>query len=322
MVVKLRRGQWRARRVPELRRDLVRSLMGHVSHLQGMVVRATGLGDPRFVVEFMDGVHQTAEQLAAAERAVMFWVGADMAALALDAATDCPGITALDALAPAGLVVVEEPLPVISTDPIGGLYLRSGGRTGIHHTAPVPVDGLLWEVQDDTLILVPLCRADRLPHPMLAVAGQLVPLMTLRVPLPGILGQLDAATMDGEPVDPGQTLGIAAWLSSMWVMSRQPSTTRTTRMDARNGETGLARVPRAQEVTIVDIRPAPYRSSDPNSSGGGRKLTTRHLVRGHWTHQPHGPGRAQRRLQWVDSYIRGPEGAPLVQRERVWAWRT
>lgn len=75
-------------------------------------------------------------------------------------------------------------------------------------------------------------------------------------------------------------------------------------------------------MTVVDLRPARRALMDgaaaPDSE---RRLTTRHVVRGHWRRQPHGPGGAQRRLQWVDDYLRGPAGAPLTTRTHVWAWR-
>lgn len=61
--------------------------------------------------------------------------------------------------------------------------------------------------------------------------------------------------------------------------------------------------------------------SAAHTQAEGRRLTTRHVVRGHWTHQPHGPGRQLRRLQWIASYTRGPEGAPLVERDAVYIWR-
>ena len=41
------------------------------------------------------------------------------------------------------------------------------------------------------------------------------------------------------------------------------------------------------------------------------------IVRGHWTHQPHGPGRALRRLQWIEPYWKGHEGAPVNVRSHV-----
>ena len=65
-----------------------------------------------------------------------------------------------------------------------------------------------------------------------------------------------------------------------------------------------------REVTI-DCRQMVYayargvRRSSPS-------VTT--LVRGHWRQQPHGPGRALRRAQWLEPFWRGAEDAPVVAR--------
>jgi len=77
-------------------------------------------------------------------------------------------------------------------------------------------------------------------------------------------------------------------------------------------------------VTVIDLHPQRRRlittpakpDGDPAGDGPRRRLTTRHVVRGHWTHQPHGPQRALRRLQWVDDYIRGPQDALVGERAR------
>lgn len=45
------------------------------------------------------------------------------------------------------------------------------------------------------------------------------------------------------------------------------------------------------------------------------------LVRGHWRNVPYGQGRALRRHQWIMPYVKGPEGAPVVNRPLVKTWR-
>lgn len=52
----------------------------------------------------------------------------------------------------------------------------------------------------------------------------------------------------------------------------------------------------------------------------GRKLTVRHLVRGHWRHQYH-PSDGSRRPRYIAPYIKGPKGAPLRATEHVMVWR-
>jgi hypothetical protein len=55
--------------------------------------------------------------------------------------------------------------------------------------------------------------------------------------------------------------------------------------------------------------------------GDGRKLTKRHVVRAHPTHQPYGPNSSLRKLIMRGPYLKGPVDAPLaVPRPEVRAW--
>lgn len=47
--------------------------------------------------------------------------------------------------------------------------------------------------------------------------------------------------------------------------------------------------------------------------------THRFLVAGHWKHQHYGPRNSLKKLIWVAPYVKGPEGAPLVARDRVYS---
>lgn len=113
-------------------------------------------------------------------------------------------------------------------------------------------------------------------------------------------------------------------LPSLWSRSQigrlreQGSPEHTTR-SAAHTQAGASS--QRDAVTLVDLRPMRNVRTAVEPEAEGRRLTTRHVVRGHWTHQPHGPGRQLRRLQWIASYTRGPDGAPLVERDTVYIWR-
>ena len=66
-------------------------------------------------------------------------------------------------------------------------------------------------------------------------------------------------------------------------------------------------------MALEDQVPADQRQRSP--------LSHQVLVRGHWRNVPYGQGRALRRHQWVMPYVKGPEGAPLVNRPLVKTWR-
>ena len=140
---------------------------------------------------------------------------------------------------------------------------------------------------------------------------------------------------DGTPVNPAH-IGILAWLQAAFTLMTTPSLTQTTVVTGtgkpRNPRPGTGAGTRGHDtpgddgVTVIDLHPQRRRLlTEPADEGDvespRRRLTSRHVVRGHWTHQPHGKGRALRRLQWVDDYIRGPQDAPLSTRTHVWAWR-
>lgn len=66
-------------------------------------------------------------------------------------------------------------------------------------------------------------------------------------------------------------------------------------------------------MALKDQVPADQRQRSP--------LGHQVLVRGHWRNVPYGQGRALRRHQWIMPYVKGPEGAPLVNRPLVKTWR-
>lgn len=66
-------------------------------------------------------------------------------------------------------------------------------------------------------------------------------------------------------------------------------------------------------MALEDQVPADQRQRSP--------LRHQVLVRGHWRNVPYGQGRALRRHQWIMPYVKGPEGAPLVNRPVVKTWR-
>lgn len=67
----------------------------------------------------------------------------------------------------------------------------------------------------------------------------------------------------------------------------------------------------------LDARPqikAWLRGGSPRQHGAP---SLQHIVRGHYKRQVIGEGRSNRKVIWVEPYWRGPEGAPILVRERV-----
>jgi hypothetical protein len=73
-------------------------------------------------------------------------------------------------------------------------------------------------------------------------------------------------------------------------------------------------VPSVEFVIGSEIALGAPRSHDDEQEGGvdgGRSMMVRTIVSPHWTHQVCGPGRSERRLQWIATHWRGPDDAPV-----------
>lgn len=68
-------------------------------------------------------------------------------------------------------------------------------------------------------------------------------------------------------------------------------------------------------VSLGPIVIEPCTAAPNSSEPAGSKPQVRFMfVRGHWRHQPHGPGAAQRRLIWIRPHYKGPDIASLVNK--------
>jgi len=78
-------------------------------------------------------------------------------------------------------------------------------------------------------------------------------------------------------------------------------------------------------ATPADIKIVRLRSTRQSAASSGSAASQpanyshRFLVAGHWKMQPFGPQRKLRRPVYIDEYIKGPEGSPLVVKETVWS---
>lgn len=334
-----RAGAWSPPLVAAMARRLAREGRREAGRLAALAERARRIAEDGYAADLDQAAADTLETAHCAEAATLFWVAAPMALLAMDASQDVPAINGADAPATTGLMVMAEPLPAWDTSAIGGLALRNGSRTDIPHTKPVEVDALTWHLDTHpsgvkALTIELMCRPGRLPLPLLGhQSSWLVPFTRLRTLIPASLDAARAVGPDGAPVDPAH-VGVMAWLQAAWTLMATPNLTQTTvvagtgkpRNTRPSHDDGRGHDSPDDGVTVIDLHPQRRRlittQNDADDGDSPRKrLTTRHVVRGHWTHQPHGPQKALRRLQWIDDYIRGPQDAPLSTRTHVWAWR-
>lgn len=78
---------------------------------------------------------------------------------------------------------------------------------------------------------------------------------------------------------------------------------------------------REDTVTVVTLRRHVREQVEQvQHAESGRHLQHRFVVRGHWRNQAYGTNRALRRRTYILPYVKGPDGAPFVEREKVFQW--
>jgi hypothetical protein len=232
----------------------------------------------------LNHVHVRAQLAAGLDAARLYWIDDEFTDLVRHAAASLPPtpFTAADAPAPHGLLAWAQPVG--------------------HHTDHV---GASWSSGPDGTRIVSYR----------SVGAGLPPaaLQRLREQVGWLVPRDTDALQPNQIVDaanPASTL-IAAWL----LIGQKLAETTPVSID-RSIRKAYRRAGRAEpDVRLVRIRgtaiPAPRRGEQAAGKPSGREYHYRWWVRGHWRHQPYGPGRAQRRLIYIDPQIRGPQHKPI-----------
>lgn len=91
------------------------------------------------------------------------------------------------------------------------------------------------------------------------------------------------------------------------------------RPPAMKGKKRRPAKPGTPPVAVIDLRRSVAQGL-ADVAEAERTYQHRWIVRGHWRNQACGPGRAERRRTYIAPYVKGPEGAPLLQHDKVFRW--
>lgn len=252
--------------------------------------------------------------------AELYWVAQDMARVALDASLDMPDFTFSQIIpCDVGLIFFDgglPSLPIIAAD-----QERTGVGTMRH--PELPVDYFLWYRQGSTLNLQYGCTMARAVASGFDPYHQHLPLIAAGTVY--FEGFMDTTIYAGESYTGGEQVAIAKvstinMLAATWSLMGQETVASTQRQVFQPSSGQYKKGRRPGTVTTVALRRMRVVSEEIDRETG-RKYTHRFVVRGHWRQQAHGPNRSERRTIWVPSYIKGPEGAPLLHSEKVMVWR-
>lgn len=139
--------------------------------------------------------------------------------------------------------------------------------------------------------------------------------------LPPMVRLMGAALPFGERFDTTPVLSVdfPRSLMSALLLINQPLSCTSLTSANRASQRRIARVGLpVDDVRVIALRNIPRAHVDGPED---REWLHRWIVRGHWRRQPCGPGRQERRPIWIEPHIKGPEDAPLLGGEKVYAWR-
>lgn len=117
---------------------------------------------------------------------------------------------------------------------------------------------------------------------------------------------------------------LGRMLGTTWLLAQSPTVgvTHSIRYHRRDPERPFARPSLPGVITRITLRQTPGPAGSAQTGGVSRPgLSHQHIVRGHWRQQSCGPGRQYRKPVYVNAYVRGPEGTPLVPKPAVHVWR-
>jgi hypothetical protein len=135
----------------------------------------------------------------------------------------------------------------------------------------------------------------------------------------GDVDDIDLEAIDADvAVDPLDMANDARLVHALWLLLGQTITTLHDEPIDRHARKRAVRKGLPPRVTTVALRRAESRPAEGESHV---QWQHRWITRGHWRWQPCGEGRRERRRIWIAPFVKGPEGAPLKQSEKLYDLR-
>lgn len=201
-----------------------------------------------------------------------------------------------DAPSESGLMIFAEEIPLV-------VAFGDGSRAG--------VCGVLWGFTRGTFQFLPLIGAREFADPWFLGAALAMPHAWFTAPT----RESDEPGWSERPSHvAGQVLPVVL---SAWLLMQQ-TLARTTEVEPdRAARKRLSRAGyEPKPVRVIELR----RPAHSGSGDGSREFHHQWIVRGHWRQQWY-PAREVHRPVWIAPHIKGPEGAPLIGGEKVYAWK-
>lgn len=205
--------------------------------------------------------------------------------------------------------------PKLEDMPAAGGLIVYNGRPGkvmeFDDGCTSPLRGIIWiSTSSNWMLVIPVLEC----RPEFAMLGRLIA-------YPETLFTLDTEidyerAWDGERLGQDDTLAI---LLTTWLLMQQQLADVSEVDPDRATRKRLRRIGQeSAPIRVIELRRPKHTSSEPGESG--RNYTHRWITRGHWRQQWY-PARQVHRPVWIAPHVKGPEGAPMIGGEKVYAWK-
>lgn len=269
-------------------------------------------------------IHASAQELARLEaervrNGELFWVSSDMTALTVAASKTMPSFTLApaDMPSPWGFMAFEKPIHTIASPYTGDDVPIVAVSWGPCPFADYENGGVWASWYSDTSHVVDGASNSGLPAEVKAMMKGSLSRFTYdhESVAPFSDTHLRKVTSTGEEAASGSGLGVDV-LKTVWLLMAQPlaevsevEPDRAVRRRMRRGSL------EPKPVRVIELR-RPQRSGE--AGAGTREYRHAWVVRGHWRQQWF-PKRQVHRPVWIAPHVKGPEGAPLIGGEKVYA---
>jgi len=258
--------------------------------------------------------------LAYVADAELFHVSAEMTSLAAAAAASMPeyAIAKSDLPAHTGLVYFATPLAYVTFAPGHKIALSGVSWTPMIDSGRYGVELVLHAGRDETISVNEFTEAEA--EAVRRGWSRLQPSARHFLAFDESIHEHPKSVVhEGVTGDFGaQAVEIAKQVVTTWNLMSQPLAVNA---EARYDRASIRRLAREGKqpapVRVISLRRPPGESTGGSSERGHHHQW---VVRGHWRQQWY-PARQVHRPVWIAPHIKGPEGAPLLGGEKVYALR-
>ena len=269
-------------------------------------------------------IHTSAQELARLEaervrNGELFWVSADMTELIAAASKTMPSFTLApaDMPSPWGFMAFDKPIHTITSPYTGDDVPIVAASWGPCPFTDYESGGVWASWYSDTGHVIDGPHNSELPDGVKAMMKGSLPRFTYdhESVAPFSDTHLRSVTAAGEEASGKGGLGLDV-LKAVWLLMAQPLAEVS---EVEPDRAVRKRMRRANQepksVRVIELR-RPQRSGP--AVPGSREYHHAWVVRGHWRQQWF-PKREVHRPVWIAPHIKGPEGAPLIGGEKVYA---